>query len=232
MAQSANFYIEQKTFMAEKNIVPSLEAKASDGNGVFTPRQWLERFRQFTKREHKIDITPLIKGERVKEGKLIQEDFIWGVGPEVLYQITRAEYKTEPDSIKIKDLFRLFTEYYLPKRNNLHLRRFLLGQTNGRRISRRILEKNNRIRKGKQLQHNLSQRITDIQTYDDNHRQKAARQIDEGEIIRIEKKTIELFKQNTYEKKNKKNKIPEAIISTKESMRYKKNRHKEWKDAK
>ena len=41
--------------------VPNLEAKATDGNQVFTPRQWLERFRQFCKREHKIDITPLMK---------------------------------------------------------------------------------------------------------------------------------------------------------------------------
>ena len=49
--------------MAEKNTVPNLEAKASDGNPIFTPRQWLERFRQFTKREHKIDITPLVKGK-------------------------------------------------------------------------------------------------------------------------------------------------------------------------
>ena len=47
--------------MAERNIVPNLEAKATDGNPVFTPRQRLERFRQFCKREHKIDITPLIK---------------------------------------------------------------------------------------------------------------------------------------------------------------------------
>ena len=100
--------------MAEKNIVPNLEAKASDGNAVFTSRQWLERFRQFTKREHKIDITPLIK-EVTDSGwsgkkELIQDDFIWGVGPEALYQRTRAEYKTEPDSIKIKDLIRLFIE--------------------------------------------------------------------------------------------------------------------------
>ena len=29
--------------IAEKNRVPSLEAKASDGNPVFTPKQWLER---------------------------------------------------------------------------------------------------------------------------------------------------------------------------------------------
>ena len=26
--------------MAEKNTVPNLEAKASDGNPIFTPRQW------------------------------------------------------------------------------------------------------------------------------------------------------------------------------------------------
>ena len=53
--------------MAEKKIVSNIEAKASDGNAVFTPRQWLERFRQFTKREHEIDITPLLKGEEVTE---------------------------------------------------------------------------------------------------------------------------------------------------------------------
>ena len=115
--------------MAEKNTVANLEVKASDGNQIFTPRQWLERFRQFTKREHKIDITPLIKGEDITEAGWtaeketnIQEDFIWGVGPEALYQITRAEYKTEPDSIKIKDLIRLYTEHYLPKRNTYHNR--------------------------------------------------------------------------------------------------------------
>ena len=74
------------------------------------------------KREHEVDIVPLPKGKEITESgwsgkeKLVQEDFIWGVGQEALYQITRAEYKTEPDSIKTKDLIRLFTEYYLPKR--------------------------------------------------------------------------------------------------------------------
>ena len=96
--------------MTEKNIVPNIETKATDGNPVSTPRQWLERFKQFTKREHKIDITPLLKGEDITDSgwgakeQAIQEDFIWGVGPEALFQITRAEYKTDPDSIKIKDL--------------------------------------------------------------------------------------------------------------------------------
>ena len=102
--------------MTEKNTVPNLEARASDGNAKFTPRQWLERFRQFTKREHKIDIAPQMKGEDITVNEWtgieqpFQEDFIWGVGPEALCQITSAEYKTEPDSIKIKDLIRLFTE--------------------------------------------------------------------------------------------------------------------------
>ena len=54
--------------------------------------------------------------------KLIQEDFIWGVGPEALYQITRVEYKTDPDSINIRDLIRLFLDYYLPKPNTYHNR--------------------------------------------------------------------------------------------------------------
>ena len=114
--------------MAEKNVVPNLETKATDGNPVFTPRQWLKRFKQFTKREHKIDFTPLLKGEYITDSgwgvkeQTIQEDFIWGVGTEALFQINRAEYKTDPDSIKLKDLIRLYTEYYLPKRNTYHNR--------------------------------------------------------------------------------------------------------------
>ena len=53
--------------MAKRNTVPNLETKATDGNPVFTPRQWLERFRQFCKRELKIDITPLLKGENITD---------------------------------------------------------------------------------------------------------------------------------------------------------------------
>ena len=44
------------------------------------------------------------------------------MGREALYQITRAEYKTEHDSIKVRDLIRLFTEFYMPKRNTHHNR--------------------------------------------------------------------------------------------------------------
>ena len=53
--------------MAEKTTVTNVEAKASEGNTVFTPRQWLKKFRQFTKREQTIDITPPLKREDVTE---------------------------------------------------------------------------------------------------------------------------------------------------------------------
>ena len=44
------------------------------------------------------------------------------MGTEALYQIPRAEYKTEPDIIKTEDMIRLNTEYYSPKRNTYHNR--------------------------------------------------------------------------------------------------------------
>ena len=36
-------------------------------SGIFTPRCWAEKFRQFAKRELKIDIATLLKGENVTE---------------------------------------------------------------------------------------------------------------------------------------------------------------------
>ena len=99
-------------------------------SGIYTETV-ARRLRQFCKRELKIDIAPLLKGEDVTDtgwtGKeqIIQEDFPLGVGPEALYQRTRSEYKTEPDSIEVKDrVIRLFTELYMSKRNTYHNRRY------------------------------------------------------------------------------------------------------------
>ena len=86
--------------------VPNFEA-TTDGKKIFTPKQSVERqFRQYTKRKHKIDIAELFRGaemtrnDRATKETLIQ-DFLWGIGPETLYQITRAECKTEPDRINL-----------------------------------------------------------------------------------------------------------------------------------
>ena len=66
--------------------VPIFEA-TSDGKRIFTPKQWLERFRQYTKRKHKMDISELIRGAEMTQtgwsGKEIeiQEDFIGELVP-------------------------------------------------------------------------------------------------------------------------------------------------------
>ena len=204
MAQSANFKkkpvsYQQTETMAEKDIVPNLETKATDRNPVFTPRQWLERFKQFTKREHKIDITPLLKGKE----QTIQEDFIWGVGPEALFQITRAEYKTDPDSIKNKDLIRLYTEYFLPKRNTYHNRGDFFWAKQSEEETpedfwRRLIEIEKECNFG-----SISAKELLISKYMTAITDKKLRyEIMKEKTLEL-KKIIELIKQNTYEKKKK-----------------------------
>ena len=64
MAQSANFQTTRNWLngpMAEENPVANIDATASDGNPVFTPRQCLKRFRPFTKWEHENDNASLLK---------------------------------------------------------------------------------------------------------------------------------------------------------------------------
>ena len=105
--------------------VPNLEA-TTDRKKIFTPKQWLERFRQYTKQKFKMDMTELIRGEEMTQNdratreNQIQDDFVWRIGPEVLYQMTRTKYKTEPDKIAIKELIRLFNEFFLPKRSSYY----------------------------------------------------------------------------------------------------------------
>ena len=123
------FYRNKETMTQEATQIelPNFEA-TTDGKKTFTPKQWLERFRQYTKRKYKMDIAELIRGEEMTQNEWatkenqIQDDFVWGIGPEALYQMTRAEYKIDPDKIAIKDLIRLFNEYFLPKTNTHHNR--------------------------------------------------------------------------------------------------------------
>ena len=91
---------------------------------TFTPKQWLERFRQYMKRK-KLD-TEQVRGAEMTQNcwdyKEIQEDFMCGFGPEELHQMTRRKYKTKPDRIAIKHLMRLLNEFFLPKRTLYHNR--------------------------------------------------------------------------------------------------------------
>ena len=132
----------------------------------------------------------------------IQDDFVLGMGPEALYQMTRAEYKTEPDKIAIKDVIRLFNEYFLPKRITYHNR----GEF-WRRLIEIEKEWNFEIITAEKLL--ISKFMTAIT--DKKLRDKLMKE-EKPEI----KKALEMIKQNTYGKKNNENTIPEAIISNRE----------------
>ena len=173
------------------------------------------------KTEHKIDITPYLKSEDITDfgwgakEQAIQEDFIWGVGPEALFQITRAEYKTDPDSIKIKDLIRLYTEYYLPKRNTYHNRGDFFWAKQSEEETpedfwKRLIEIEKECNFG-----SISAEDSLISKYMTAITDKKLRDKIMKEKTLELKKIIELIKQNTYEKKNKKNTIPEALIASK-----------------
>ena len=126
-----------------------------------------------------------------------------GCEPEALYQITRAEYKTEPDSIKILDLIRLFTEFYMPKRNTYHNRGdfFWAKQTEEEtpeEFWRRLIE----IEKECNFNTILAEELLILKYMTAITDKKLRDKITKEKTLEM-KKIIEMIKQNTYEKKNK-----------------------------
>ena len=135
-----------------------------------------------------------------------------------LCEITRAEYKTKSDSKKIKDLIRLFTEYYLSKRNTYHNRGdFFCTKETGKETPedfwRRVIE----IDKESSLDRISAEELL-ISKYMTAITVKKQRDKMTKENTFEMKKINELVEQNTYERQNKKNTIPEALITTKEEQ--------------
>ena len=169
-----------------------------------------------------MDIAELHLGEEMtrtdwatKESQ-IQDDFVWGTGPEALYQMTRAEYKTEPDKIEIKDSIRVFNECFLPKKNTYQNRRefFWTKQTRTETPEyfwRRLTEVKKECNFESIITEKLliSKVITDKKLRDKRMKEKKPEM----------KKTIEITEQNSNEKKNNKNTIPEALILNREKNR-------------
>ena len=144
----------------------------------------------------------------------IHQDFLWALEPEATHQITRSEYQNEPDNIKIEKLINLYHRYYLPKRNKNNSRGDFLGKTNRYGNTGRPLREINRIRKRMRFS-KLQHRITYIKIYNINHRQEITGQTGERKGLRYTKSSQQI-QQNTYDRKNKKNTIPEALISKRE----------------
>ena len=107
--------------------LPYLEDTRLDGKKMYTPRERTERFRHYIKRIHNIDIKQILTDDTVptdenwntKEPE-IRQDFIWGARPSAIEIITKGEFNTDPDTIKVEKLIQLFWEYYMPNRNTYH----------------------------------------------------------------------------------------------------------------
>ena len=140
------------------------------------------------------------------------------MGPEAPYQITSAEHKTEPDSMKVKELIRLFTEICMPKQITYHNRGDFFCEKKTREetpeeFRRQLIEIEkecnfNTISAEDLLISKYMTAITDKKRRDNIIKEKTL------EL----KKIIELIKHNTYGKKNQKNTITEALISTKNTL--------------
>ena len=123
-----------------------------------------------------------------------------------------AEYKTEPDNIRIKDLIRLYTEHYLPKRNTYHNRGdFFWAKQSENETPEEFWRRHIEIEKNCNFGTILAEELL-ISKYMTAITDKKLRDKLMKEKTLEMKKTIEMIKQNTYEKKNKKNTIPEALI--------------------
>ena len=167
-----------------------------------------------------------MNGEDVTENgwteqeQAIQKDFEWGVGPGALYHITRAEYETETDSIEVKDLIRLFDEYYLPKRNTYHNRGDFVWAKQAEdetpeEFWRRIIEIGkecniNTISAHELLISKYMTAITDKKRRDEIMKKNIGTEEDRC-----------FMRTKHYEKKNQKNIIPEALIMTEERQTIK-----------
>ena len=159
----------------------------------------------------------------------IQDVIVWGIGPEALYQMTRAEYKTDRDKIAIKDLIRLFNENVLPKRNTYHNHGefFWTKQTETETPEdfwRRLIE----IEKECTFENITAEELLISKFMTPITDKKLRDKLMKGKKHEM-KKTIEMIKHNTYEKKRQKHKTGSTNIEPRKKI--KRNQYKKWANS-
>ena len=96
---------------------PCLDEKGKGAKRIYDYQQWLERFKQYTKRKNIKDIRPLIKERTISDTEWnaneekLPQDFLWSLGAE-----QPIKGRTEPDKIEINKLNKPYDKLYLPKR--------------------------------------------------------------------------------------------------------------------
>ena len=67
--------------------------------------------------------------ERMECKRKKYNKFFWALGAEATHQLTRSEYRTEPDKIKNDKLINSYNRYYLRKRNEYNSRGDFFGRS-------------------------------------------------------------------------------------------------------
>ena len=101
--------------VATKIQLPYLKDTGLDGKKIYTPEESTERFQQYIKRIHNIDIKPILTDDTVPTGDPrdtkepeSRQDLIWGAGSSAIEIITKREFNRDPDTIKTDKLIQLF----------------------------------------------------------------------------------------------------------------------------
>ena len=74
---------------------------------------------------HGVDIRPLTEekiGEDMSEKEEKIHGFLRAINPEALEKNLTLEYRRDPEKEKVAELLKIYSRYYLPKRNNYNCR--------------------------------------------------------------------------------------------------------------
>ena len=136
------------------------------------------------------------------------------MGPEETYQITRSENRADPDKIEIEKLIKSYNRSYLPKRNNYNSRDFSCAK----QTDTETPEDNWEILIEPEKELNFPDCSTELFiskiTTSSTDRKLRDKLLKEKDLD--VPKVVDQIQQNTYDRKNKKNTIPEALISNRE----------------
>ena len=173
------------------------------------------------KRKYAINIGTLTTGENMPgtdewntKQEEIQQDFLRALTIEAVHQIPSSEHLTDPDNIKIDKLINLYNRYYLPKKNKYNSRGVFLAIQTDKETPEDHWEKLFAFQKERHfpelsnelLLSKFTTSITKKILWDKLMKEKN---------LNVPK-VFEQIPQNTFDRKNEQNTIPEALISNRE----------------
>ena len=107
-------FIETQKMAQQTKTTEVTNFKAiTDGKKIFTQKHGFEILRQLKRRKYQLEKTEILRRAKMTKNAPIdeesknEEEFILGICPEALYQMTLTEHKIKEDKRAIKDWIRL-----------------------------------------------------------------------------------------------------------------------------